>query len=156
MLTPEIPSAISPREARFMQSICKEKRVVEFGALLGFSTIILAEVAGSLTSVDRHIEYSGPTLNQLISNLHRYGVNDSVRVIEGDAATWSNLAGDIAFIDLTGQYEITKRVLSGLSCKLALVHDFDRPNCDVGRGIRDAGWKVIGHVDSLVLCERWK
>jgi predicted O-methyltransferase YrrM len=76
-----IPTAISDREARFLREVARDKSVIEFGALLGFSTVILAEVAGDLTSIDRHNGYTGPTLNQLISNLYRYGANGKVRVV---------------------------------------------------------------------------
>jgi len=150
----DIPTAISPRELRLLQHFARDRAVVEFGALLGFSTVGLAQVTGRLSSIDRHDFYSGPTARQFRSNLERYGVSEKVKVIEGDALLHGQTAGDVAFIDLTGNYQITKDLLGILGCRLALVHDFDRPNCDVGRAIVDAGWRPIDQVDTLLLCER--
>jgi len=156
-LPKSIPTAISDREARFLREVARDRSVIEFGALLGFSTVVLADVAGTLTTVDRHNGYTGPTLNQLISNLHRYGVSDRVKVVEGDALLYCDAKhcnADVAFIDLTGQYELTKGVLDGLETRVALVHDYGRPGCSVDLAISASGYRIVGQVDTLVLCER--
>lgn len=154
MILPAIPTGISPREARFLQTCAADRRVVEFGALLGFSTVVLAQVAAAVTSIDRHEGYSGETERPYRANLDRCHVADRVRVIQGDAAAWAHLEADLAFVDLTGAYDVTKRVLQALTAPLALIHDFDRPGCAIGPAVRDAGWLPIGQVDTLLLCAR--
>lgn len=151
-ILPFIPTAISPREARFMQQIADDREVIEYGALLGFSTVVLARAAATLVSVDRHDGYSGETLRPYLSNLDRYGVR--VTAVQDDCLSWAGHKADVAFIDLTGQYQLTKDMLLHLASPLALIHDLDRPRCDVDRAIKDAVWRPIGQVDTLVLCER--
>lgn len=157
---PDIPTAISPREASFMEALARNKIVVEFGALLGFSTVVLAKAASWLVSVDRHKDYSGPTYKAFMSNLERYRVTN-VDVYVGDCLDyaskrgwWRTMDPDICFIDLTGKYALTKMMLESIPTDLAMVHDLDRPNCQVGEAIRDAGWEIVGQVDTLALARR--
>jgi predicted O-methyltransferase YrrM len=145
-----IPTAISEAERRFMRTIARGKSVVEFGALLGFSTVNLAQVASRLTSVDKHEGYGTPTLAPFMSNLDRYHV--SPRFIQGEALEWASLDAELAFIDLTGQYDLTRQMLERLRAPFALVHDCHRSYCQVDRAIKDAGWHPISQVDTLVWC----
>jgi protein-L-isoaspartate O-methyltransferase len=154
VILPLIPTAISPIEARFMQEVVRGKVVVEYGALLGFSTIILAEVAAKVISVDRHVDYHGETFIPYMSNLDRYNVRSKVKVIKGDALSHARVPADVAFVDLTGQYHLTKTLLAALAVPLALIHDYGRPFCEVGRAVKDAGWTPIGQVETLLLCEK--
>lgn len=155
----DIPTAISPREARFMEELARGKGVIEFGALLGYSTIILARVARHLVSIDLHSGYLDPahtTYKQFRANLSRYLPDlHFPSIIQGDALKYAPLLGDLAFIDLTGDYYLTKAVLIELGCPLALVHDLHRSKCEgVEQGILDANWEIVGQVDTLALCRR--
>jgi tRNA A58 N-methylase Trm61 len=154
VILPAIPTAISPREARFLRDSCAGKAVVEYGALLGFSTVILARAAGQLISIDRHEGYTGRTLAPFLSNLERHGVLSRVSVLESDAVAWAHLRRDVAFVDLTGAFELTRTILERLGSPLALVHDCGRPGCDVDLAIHRAGWTPVDQVDTLVLCAR--
>ncbi len=156
MILPAIPTALSDREARFLSDLTRDKIVVEFGALLGFSTVVMAQGAVEVTSVDRHEGYTTPTLNQFISNLERYKVRDKVRIVLADALDRAYLAdtAEIAFVDLTGAFKLTRDLLKKLQCPFVMVHDMNRAHCDVERAIKAAGWTPVSQCDTLVLCVR--
>lgn len=163
MNLPDIPTAISPREASFMSALARGKTVVEFGALLGFSTVVLARSARWVTSVDRHQGYldaGHTTYRAFMNNIGRHKV-ENVSVVIADALTYTGTPGtqDMAFVDLTGEYTLTLKVLKGLNIRhrvpLVLVHDLLRSNCQgVEQAITDANWKIVGQVDTLALCVR--
>lgn len=64
--------------------------MLEIGSWLGRSTIAMARAAQSVVSVDTHVgppvRSEGPTLNDLVTNLHRFGVAERVVVIAADFA----------------------------------------------------------------------
>jgi protein-L-isoaspartate O-methyltransferase len=80
---PDIPTALSLPEARELARLAEGRRVVEAGALLGFSTVVLARAAASVVSVDRHEGYDAPTLGKFLRNLDRFGVQGRVEVRVG-------------------------------------------------------------------------
>src|SRR5882762_9345058 len=84
---PDIPTAISSREASFMSALARGKTVVEFGALLGFSTVVLSRAARWVTSIDRHQGYldaGHSTYNAFMVNLERHKVHN-VSPVQSDA-----------------------------------------------------------------------
>lgn len=150
-----IPSAVSPQELRLMRRCVEGKRVVEAGALLGFSTIHLARSAASLVSIDRHEGYGPSTERAFRSNILCHSLNH-VQIIVADAAKVVNeFEADVAFLDLTGKFDTTFNVLSRVKSNLALVHDVGRQSChEVELAIKAAGFKVVEGAGTLALCER--
>ena len=157
MLRPNIPTALSPNEVEALRRICRDQRVVECGALLGFSTIVIADVAKYVISIDRHEGYGPPTYRPFMSNISRY--RDRIFPIIGDVR--EALLGKIAdryFIDLDGKYRTTLSALCAIPAgpeKIVAVHDFGRAHCDgVEKAIITAGYDVLEVIDTLAVCRR--
>jgi predicted O-methyltransferase YrrM len=87
MILPDIASAVTREEAAALADLARGKTVLELGAHLGFSTVVLASVAAEVISVDWHLGDAhaglGDTWAAFCSNLDRYGVADRVTVIHG-------------------------------------------------------------------------
>lgn len=87
MIPTDIHTGVTPQEAEELARLAKGHHVLECGAWFGFSTIVMAAVARSVTSVDWHHgdEHAGlvDTQEQFERNLTRYGVRDRVEVIVG-------------------------------------------------------------------------
>lgn len=149
-----VPCALSGRERAALRRWCRNRRVVEAGALLGGSTIEIARAATSLVSIDRHEGYSAPTYRQFRSNLDRARV--TVRAVVGDAVVeLPRFAADAAFIDLTGEYALTLAAIRATTAPLVLVHDLGRVRC---RGVEQAllasHLHILEHIDTLAVCVR--
>lgn len=114
-----IPTAITGPEAAALREIAAGKTVLEIGALLGFSTVTLAGVASRVVSVDPHEGYPAdqprPTLHRFLENIAP--VRDRITVCLGsDRDVFPYLASrsfDVVFIDATGEYEDTRRIMRG-------------------------------------------
>lgn len=82
MFPREIPSAVSDLEAVQLQELSLGKVVLEMGAHYGFSTIVLAQAAQLVHSVDWHMGDSmagaGDNLLVFRENLRRHGADQSV------------------------------------------------------------------------------
>jgi hypothetical protein len=145
------PSALSPRETDALQRWARARRCVEAGALLGYSTIHMAQVASGVVSIDRHEGYSGPTWKPYLSNLERAGVRHRVLPVKGDVFdALPHVDGDFGFIDLTGTYDVTRKALSLMRAHFVGVHDATRSRCEgVGQALRD--YITLEHVDTLVI-----
>lgn len=116
-----IPTALTQAESAMLQRISRGKYVLEIGALLGYSTVTLARVAQRVVSVDPHEGYPAhdprPTLDTYLENIRRNDVTNVVPVI----ARWQDALAaidpasfDVVFMDLTGLYEDTKKLLDFL------------------------------------------
>ena len=153
---PDCPSSLSVREAECLQRWAEGKLVVEAGALLGFSTIKLAQVASRVISIDRHLNYTLPTLKQFKGNLVRAGVRDKVTiVVECCLSALPRYPAEFGFIDLTGQQRLTQLALEACQAPIVGVHDLHRPYCEgVETAIRKAGFEVLEAVDTLAICRR--
>lgn len=139
----EIPTALTPDETTKLQEIAAGKYVLEVGALLGYSTIALAQVAEHVFSIDPHDGYPEndprPTWGAYIDNLQRHRVSEKVTPIK---ARWQDVAEngglpvpyDVVFMDLTGRYEDTMALLMhlhpewGWRLKTIAVHDCGHPD----------------------------
>jgi predicted O-methyltransferase YrrM len=95
---------ISPEQGKFLQVLmraCNAKRVLEVGALFGYSAIWMARALpadGKLTT----LELSPLHARVVRDNAQRAGLSDKIEVIEGDARdTLKTLRGpfDFAFVD---------------------------------------------------------
>src|SRR5258706_8640351 len=78
----DIPTAITADEAAKLATLAAGKDVLELGAWHGFSTVILAQAARRVTSVDWHQgdvhAGEGDTWDGYRANLTRYGVTGKV------------------------------------------------------------------------------
>lgn len=158
-MLPGVPTAISPAEARLLQRLARDRRVVEAGALLGFSTITMAKVATDVVSIDQHTGYSGDTWRRYRSNLSRFGVNGRVIPIRSKVENyWHFCTSDFAFIDLTGEAYLTEWAIRYAPAPLIAVHDFERQSCDgVARAVehvRRSGYMPVERVDTLLVLRR--
>lgn len=135
-----IPTAITEREAACLCRHAAGRLVLEVGALLGFSTVTLASVAIHVISVDPHEGYPNgeapETLSEFRRNLHTYGVTHKVTPVIGTDSILPMLAPGsfgMAFIDTTGEFEDTYRIIRAVLPLLApesvlAVHDCGHPD----------------------------
>lgn len=108
-----IPSALTYRESLALAALAAGKRVLEVGALLGYSTVLMARTARVVHSVDPHEGYPHndpkPTLAPFMENIAP--VRNKVVVHVGyDSAVlpvFEHLTFGLAFLDLTGLYDDT-------------------------------------------------
>ena len=91
-LPDDIPSAVTAEEAAKLASLASGGDVLELGAQYGFSTVVLAQAARRVTSVDWHQGDesitamgggSGDTWEAYRANLRRYGVASKVDARRG-------------------------------------------------------------------------
>jgi predicted O-methyltransferase YrrM len=145
-----IPTAMTDVEAA-LASLAAGGVVLEVGALLGYSTVVLASRAEFVLSIDPHDGYPDgdprPTLAPFLENLARYGVRDKVAVIvEPAEKALPFLASeyfDLVFVDVTGRYEDTIAVMEGTMPLLRTggvlaVHDCGHPEWPgVNRAVKE-------------------
>jgi predicted O-methyltransferase YrrM len=124
---PAIPTTITPAEAVALRELARRRRVIEFGAAYGFSTVTMALVAKHVTSVDL-----GDDLPILMKNLIAYGVARRVTIIVGSSqvACQGGLgSAGLVFIDADHSYAAA---LADLQCAASLgawtiaLHDYAR------------------------------
>ena len=151
-----IRTSLSCREARALQRLAQGRRVVEAGALLGASAVILSQTAAHVTSIDKHQGYGPSTLQTYFSNLDIYATRRNIQSIVGDVLDFlPTVEADFTFLDLTGEYDLTFHSLQVVTSPLVAVHDLHRVGCEgVERAILDAGFRITSQVDSLAICER--
>lgn len=155
----KIPTALSEVETLELMSLSDGKRVLEAGALLGYSTIALAQRAAAITSVDKHEGYTDFTYGKFTRNLDIFGVKEKVNIVREDAV-WAfkhflKTDFDVAFIDLTGEYHLTRAAISACRAGIIAVHDFGRPFCDgVERAVRDSGLEILRVIDTTAILKR--
>lgn len=137
----DIPTALTRDETSVLQAICVGKHVLEIGALLGYSTVAIAQVAESVKSVDPHEGYPSdnprPTFQQWGENLSRHGLSHKVVCFKMRWQLAVQLERiypyEVVFMDLTGEYDDTKECLQyfapewGWSLKTIAVHDCGHP-----------------------------
>lgn len=79
---------MTPAEAETLTRLAHNRRVLEVGSLLGYSTVVLARAAKYVVAVDPHDGYPAtdprPTYNGFRHNLTKYGVADKVIPVVGD------------------------------------------------------------------------
>lgn len=151
-----IPTALSAAESRALRTFSRGMRVIECGALLGYSTLLFAEQAASVVSIDRHEGYGPSTLAPYLSNIA--GHRDVIVPVVGDCRQLLPfLTADRYFLDLDGTYATTRAALTAIrdSHVPVAVHDFRRQSCaGVERAILDAGYDIDQVVDSLAIVVR--
>ncbi len=122
MILPGIASAVTENEAYALADLARGKTVLELGAWEGFSTVVLASVAGRVTSVDWHQgdDHAGriDTWPSFTANLTRYGLLEAVEIIRE------------RFEDALPRLAAEGRLFDG--CFLDAQHDYDSVARDVG------------------------
>ena len=102
----DIETAVSRVEAIYLAELARGGVILEVGAQFGFSTIVLAQTAKLVVSVDWHRgdDWNGwrPSLQIFMDNLARYGVLDRVVAVVARSEValpvlWAPF--DMAFID---------------------------------------------------------
>ena len=170
-MRPDIPTAVSAVEAEALAALSHGKKVLEVGSLLGFSTITMALNADHVTSLDPHTGYPKdnprPTWDKFLNNLGKYRVGHKVRAIKGYDAELGkppliNERFDFAFIDATGLYQDTFRILTrvwplmrGLS--IVAVHDYGLHEWPGAKMAVDefCTHLTVGHLDTLALIRKY-
>jgi hypothetical protein len=154
VLWPNIPTALTPAETRFLVRLAAGKRVLEAGALLGFSTITMAKAGASVVSIDRHCGYGPTTLRPFLNNLALHGCQ-GVEVVVGDVREVELPGVDLAVLDLTGQRALTEAALIKVAAPWILLHDAGRQNCEgVGEAIRAQNLQVAEGVGTFALIQK--
>lgn len=158
MTRPPVPSSLSDAETRRLQRLVDGRRVVEAGALLGYSALAMARTAARVVSIDRHDGYGPSTWAPYRSNLARFGDGQVIRPVRGEALLeLPRVSADVAFLDLTGDERTTAAALRALhpSIQFVAVHDFDRNGCrGVARALASSTWRVVELVDTLAVAQR--
>ena len=162
MKPPSIRSAMSPYETARLEFWARGRSVVEMGALLGYSTVVMARVARGVVSIDRHTGYDNKpndTERIMRCNLERYSVAKKVTVVVGDYREVAKWPSDLAFVDLDGTAATTWAAAWLSQARLVAIHDFARQNCQgVARCVSWMNWtrtyRVIDRAESLVVLRR--
>jgi predicted O-methyltransferase YrrM len=130
-----IKTSVTRREGDELARLATGNLVVEVGSLLGYSTIKMAQVARRVVAVDPHIDYPSyrpaPTLREFMSNIYRHSVYSRVTPMLSVAQIALPLLGrsDMAFIDATGEYDLTKYCLEHVNSPVIACHDYGRRSC---------------------------
>jgi predicted O-methyltransferase YrrM len=157
-----IPTALTPRETAALQHLAAGKRVVEAGSLLGYSTVAMGQVARQVVAIDPHDGYPiwqpRPTLEVFERNIREHGVGERVTAIVGFGEDHLPLyAADVAFLDLTGHYDVTLRCIEGARAPIICCHDYMRGGCHGATEAVDYFARRGGHtvrtVDTLAVIE---
>lgn len=166
MNRPSIRTAMSTYESARLQRWAAGRSVVECGSLLGYSTVLMAQVARSVVSIDRHDGYPSlglpnDTLRLMLGNLHRYNVASKVTVVVGEHRQVAEWPSDLAFIDLDGTSGTTLDAVRRAQAPFVAIHDYGRHAC---RGVAHAvaalvaagSHRVIERADTLVVLRSLK
>lgn len=132
----DIPTALTESETRLLRQVARDRRVYEAGALLGYSTVALAQVAREVVSVDPHTGYPRddprPTWHPFRRNLRRYGVEGVVRPIRNYFQNVPPLeTTELAFADLIGEAQPVAQFLRlAEHVPIVAVHDYALAGCE--------------------------
>lgn len=153
-----IPTALSFNETVLLKRLSRNKKALEIGSLLGYSTINIAKKAKTVTSIDPHEGYpykgAETTIFRFKQNLTRHNINN-VKVIQNIFENVKKEKYDFVFIDLSGEYELTKNVLEYVeNIPIVLIHDFARQNCSgVEKAIKDSNGNLIQVIDTCAIID---
>lgn len=131
-----IPTAVTPEEMAALGQFAENRLVYEAGALLGASTIGMAQRARFVVSVDPHDGYPrrnpSPTWEPFLANLEASGYASRVLPVRARLEDAPPIAGyGFAFADLTGQHDVTLEfLLRSTHVPRVAVHDYGRSGCE--------------------------
>ncbi len=100
-LGPPINTSLTDNNVRDLGWLASNGRVLEIGTAYGFSTVVMANVARGVVTIDPHITHASLPIVQF--NLDVYGVKDRVDIKVGTSQEWCPQleleSFDLAFID---------------------------------------------------------
>lgn len=151
-----IVTGVLADEARELERLATGRSVIEFGAWLGFSTVLMGRVARQMVSVDWHHgdEHAGErdTLPTYIANLERFELRDRIITIVGRFEEVTPLlrqdSFEMGFLDGMHDRRSVLRDLDLLDSLLMAhavlaVHDYDRWLGEVRFEVSDAIWEWL-------------
>jgi predicted O-methyltransferase YrrM len=98
---PLIETSLTEREAAEIHRLAAGRRVLEIGAAYGYSTVLMAQVALEVVSVDPHEVHH--SFDRIKANLRGQGVSGRVVIRRGTSAEilpqYSPEAFDLVFVD---------------------------------------------------------
>lgn len=150
-------------EAQCLHKHAMGAMVLELGALCGLSTIVMAQAARWVLSVDAHKgdKHTGPqdSLEELLGNLASYNVKKKVSLFVGDFSDFGRLAinnvFDMVYVDgahdvWSVERDITIAIGAVKNDGLIAMHDCDQ--LDVKRAchvLTDVGWEIVDSVGTV-------
>jgi predicted O-methyltransferase YrrM len=154
---------MSVNEATRLAELATDKLVLEVGAWHGFSTIMLAQTAQHVHSVDWHRgdEHvgGGDTLFPFMINIERHKLRGSITVhlgrIEDVAPVLREQTFDLCFLDALHTHEAVQRDINLVrplvrSGGQLVFHDYGHPRFGVTQAV-DGYWVVDEVVDTLAV-----
>ncbi|MGH7483990.1 MAG: class I SAM-dependent methyltransferase [bacterium] len=161
----DIPTAVTSKEAAKLADLAYGGTVLELGAHFGFSTIVMADVANRVHSVDWHQGDPhaglGNSLATFLDNLDSYGVRSRVTVhmgrFEHVLPTMRTGYFDGCFFDGSHDYD---SIVEDIDLAYRLVrpggwlafHDYGR--FDVSRALENTISVPLTVIDSLAVCNK--
>lgn len=151
----EITGWLSEKEATWLATLSKGKRVLEIGSYCGLSTVCMARSAEHVTAVDYFDGRCTPnpqdTLTAFRNNIERYGVAGKVSVCHPHEP-YTLQEYDFAFVDGAHDYESVKADIEKVRAALApggliAFHDYKTP-CHPG--IEEAVGELIAEGGELL------
>jgi predicted O-methyltransferase YrrM len=150
---PSIRASITKAESKHLLALANGKVVLEIGSAYGYSAILMAKGgARRVIAVDPHGGYGSldGSLQEMRSNLFRYGVDDRVTMVLARSQTAmpalfaAKAKFDLIFIDgdhrrEVVEHDITKAIPMLSSIGVIACHDFGEETC---QGVREAIDKV--------------
>lgn len=155
---PPIETSLTERETLDLQRLAALKRVLEIGAAFGYSTVIMAEVALKVTSVDPHLVHA--SLDAMARNLDQYGVTGRVRRLVGTSLQMLPALApaqfDLIFVDgdhtAAGvTYDLAQAQRLAAAGGVLAFHDWNEETCPDVRQVLEA-WRQPDYiVDTLAV-----
>ena len=155
---PAIETSLTEREALELQHLAALKRVLEIGSAFGYSTIVMAEVALQVKSVDPHIVHA--SWAPMGQNLIRYGVAEHVSLEVGTSEQILPTLGphqfDLVFVDgdhtsAGVAYDLAQAQRLATVDGILAFHDWDEETCQDVRPILEAWRRPDYVVDTLAV-----
>lgn len=156
---PPLWTSLTAAEASFLRGQATDRDVLEVGAAYGYSTILMAEVAASVVSVDPHDALD--SLPILRDNLKQYGCEGNVDVRAGRSQdvlpTLLARHFGLVFIDGDHAYEAVKfdcewaRKLAKPFGAVIAFHDYGEDSCPGVRQALDEWQPPVILIDTLAV-----
>lgn len=138
-----ISTSLTEKESFVLRELARGQRVIEVGAAFGFSTIILAQVATHVTSIDPHDQLNSRETHT--HNLEHYAIpEDRVSAIQGYSQSVLPELPDrsASFVFIDGDHSMAA-VVRDVNEAIRLIdfggyvaaHDYDEDTCP---GVRPA------------------
>jgi predicted O-methyltransferase YrrM len=155
---PPIETSLTEQEAAELQRLAALRRVLEIGAAFGYSTVVMADVALQVWSVDPHVVHN--SLDVINQNLGRHAVASRVRILVGESLTVLPSIGaqqfDLVFVDgdhtAAGvAFDLEQAQRLAVSGGILAFHDWGEETCPEVRQVLEAWRQPDRIVDTLAV-----